>query len=513
MGEPVEHKTKKGKLLKGYWRSDMDEAQAKAIDPYSFSGEKGWFIRERHADKLPPLAAPESPPAPASARESPPAPDLGVRGLLERQQQAADRFVASVGEQFGLTKKEAERALKKLQDTKLIKLDPLSGQFQLKDGRAWERDVMRRAAGIEDKPEAAPPPAGSPRVVARAGVTPADADPIDLRPNAKGTLTVFHGKHELLGFESGEPIEVPTDATDDQVLDLLKAEKAFGKRTKIFRDKPAAAPEAPAAPPPRTGPKVIINRLGADGLTDQERADGKAPYNAPAAAPAPKPGSESVAPAPAAAAPDSREQLSIGNPAPPITPPAAAPAPAAEASTPPEPEPAAEGRLKAKRDTSPVVLFGRAMRDAGLEFDGNDVRAWAGNVGDLGEIHARMDDSRGGTTVYTVYSFFAGKETGDTISTVNLPDAVMAIRDQRTDLLGRERAAAKAPTPPATLPDEQAFDRDYKAFEGVTVEQTVQVSDTGQTAVLKMDGAKALRMLDARLKAIAELKTCIGKAA
>ena len=46
-------------------------------------------------------------------------------------------------------------------------------------------------------------------------------------------------------------------------------------------DKPAE----PANAPPRTGPRVIIKRLGADGLTDAERAAGKAPYNdAPAPA-------------------------------------------------------------------------------------------------------------------------------------------------------------------------------------------------------------------------------------
>jgi N12 class adenine-specific DNA methylase len=55
----VEHVTGKGKTIRGVWRSDFSEAQAKAIDAYSFNAKgKGWFIRERHVDKLPPVGEP-----------------------------------------------------------------------------------------------------------------------------------------------------------------------------------------------------------------------------------------------------------------------------------------------------------------------------------------------------------------------------------------------------------------------------------------------------------------------
>ena len=49
----TEHVTQKGKTLRGVWRADLSERQAKAIDTGAFqSNGKGWFIRERSIDKL-----------------------------------------------------------------------------------------------------------------------------------------------------------------------------------------------------------------------------------------------------------------------------------------------------------------------------------------------------------------------------------------------------------------------------------------------------------------------------
>ena len=44
----VEYTTKKGKVLRGIVRKDIDGHQAKAIDPYAFRYQGGWFIREKH---------------------------------------------------------------------------------------------------------------------------------------------------------------------------------------------------------------------------------------------------------------------------------------------------------------------------------------------------------------------------------------------------------------------------------------------------------------------------------
>lgn len=47
-GEIVEHVTGKGKTLRGVVRADLDGEQAKAIDPYTFKKDGGWFIREKY---------------------------------------------------------------------------------------------------------------------------------------------------------------------------------------------------------------------------------------------------------------------------------------------------------------------------------------------------------------------------------------------------------------------------------------------------------------------------------
>lgn len=45
----VEYRTaKKGKVLRGVVRTDLTEAQARAIDPYTMRYQGGWFIREKH---------------------------------------------------------------------------------------------------------------------------------------------------------------------------------------------------------------------------------------------------------------------------------------------------------------------------------------------------------------------------------------------------------------------------------------------------------------------------------
>ncbi|WP_225784650.1 PLxRFG domain-containing protein [Xenophilus sp. Marseille-Q4582] len=44
----VEHTTGRGKVLRGVVRTDLDEPAAKAIDPYTFKKDGGWFIREKH---------------------------------------------------------------------------------------------------------------------------------------------------------------------------------------------------------------------------------------------------------------------------------------------------------------------------------------------------------------------------------------------------------------------------------------------------------------------------------
>lgn len=76
----------------------------------------------------------------------------GAEAIANREQSARDKFVESVVDQFGLTVEQARSALNKLLKEKVVKIDPVGGQYSLSDGRFWDREVMRRSAGIEDGP-------------------------------------------------------------------------------------------------------------------------------------------------------------------------------------------------------------------------------------------------------------------------------------------------------------------------------------------------------------------------
>lgn len=62
-----------------------------------------------------------------------------------------------------------------------------------------------------------------------------------------------------------------------------------------------------------------------------------------------------------------------------------------------------------------------------------------------------------------------------------------------------------------SMTDEEAFADGYKAFEGLTVEQTVRVEYSDKTAVMRMDAAQAMRALDARIVSIKDLAKCLER--
>jgi len=85
----VEYRTaKKGKVLRGVVRTDLTEAQAREIDPYTMRHQGGWFIREKHLKNKPvearapaapePTPAPAPEPAPTQAVAHEPAAPFGV---------------------------------------------------------------------------------------------------------------------------------------------------------------------------------------------------------------------------------------------------------------------------------------------------------------------------------------------------------------------------------------------------------------------------------------------------
>lgn len=89
-------------------------------------------------------------------------------------------------------------------------------------------------------------------------------------------------------------------------------------------------------------------------------------------------------------------------------------------------------------------------------------------------------------------------------------DLTKAQLKKLTDAMDPVKAAAKKPR---ALPDRQAFARDYAAFAGRDLQITVQLSDTGSEGTLTIPAQQAMRSLDARLKALTELRACIGRSA
>lgn len=76
----------------------------------------------------------------------PTAPGIGAAVMGERMMNAANRFRKATMNQFKLTQEQADAAMGKLIKEKILTLDPVTGQFELKDGRFWDREVMLRAA-------------------------------------------------------------------------------------------------------------------------------------------------------------------------------------------------------------------------------------------------------------------------------------------------------------------------------------------------------------------------------
>ncbi|MEQ9131109.1 MAG: LPD1 domain-containing protein [Salinisphaeraceae bacterium] len=105
----------------------------------------------------------------------------GVAPMAQREFNAQRSFMDAAMEQFGLTDDEAGRAFQTLRKQKLVKVDPVNGQFTLKDGRFWDGEVMRRAAEqtpAEDRQQPLPPPPEEPDdLTVEDGAEPAASPP------------------------------------------------------------------------------------------------------------------------------------------------------------------------------------------------------------------------------------------------------------------------------------------------------------------------------------------------
>lgn len=69
----------------------------------------------------------------------------GTKAIAQRMVNADQSFIDSVIEQFGFSREDAVKILNKYKDLKVVSTDVVGGQFNLKDGRFWDKEVMENA--------------------------------------------------------------------------------------------------------------------------------------------------------------------------------------------------------------------------------------------------------------------------------------------------------------------------------------------------------------------------------
>ena len=139
----------------------------------------------------------------------------GAAVMGQRMVNAADRFRKAAMNQFKLTQEQADAAMGKLIKEKVLILDPVTGQFELKDGRFWDRDVLLKAAGEKPVEEKKPEVSEQEK-----------KDKEDAELHAKevgGEVAWQKGKYALVrGYSilTGDPVYVPTMGSSRGKVDI-----------------------------------------------------------------------------------------------------------------------------------------------------------------------------------------------------------------------------------------------------------------------------------------------------
>jgi len=75
----------------------------------------------------------------------------GTRDVAQRMVNAEERFLSYAQEFGNLTREQAIKALEAYRKAKVIKIDPIGGGFTFKNGAFADKEVLRRAAGLDEK--------------------------------------------------------------------------------------------------------------------------------------------------------------------------------------------------------------------------------------------------------------------------------------------------------------------------------------------------------------------------
>jgi hypothetical protein len=74
----------------------------------------------------------------------------GTKQIAQRGINAENRFIDSVKEQFKFSKFEAEKILETFKKIKAVRIDAVTGQFNLTNGAFWDKGVMTDAITFFD---------------------------------------------------------------------------------------------------------------------------------------------------------------------------------------------------------------------------------------------------------------------------------------------------------------------------------------------------------------------------
>lgn len=256
--------------------------------PVSGRVEEGAAVRPE-AGIEPSIAEDRERAEPVAAPTAEPVKRIGASGMGQRMVNAANRFRDSAVEQFGLTPEQADRAMGRLMKEKVLSLDPVTGQYKLKDGRFWDREVLLRAAG-EAAPESITEPerAEEAKPVELAAVQPEEkqtelAEAPDTLTDEEFDQYEREQTQEAISRLSSGDYAAPRPATFirpgmrskvDEAMDRAK-QNAYKKAVREFL-------QAPLTAKPPTGKSEGIDYSiydAVDGLTDVEpqRIETKAP--------------------------------------------------------------------------------------------------------------------------------------------------------------------------------------------------------------------------------------------
>lgn len=171
--------------------------------------------------------------------------DIGVEPGSKQLDEIADK------PWNGLTASEKSRLTEAMKAREKARLAPPPKQPK-PDAAA---PVNTQALAQAGETEAAAPAGPAVRQLGSYGRTPSAATPVELRPNADGTLTPYTGKYPMVDYETGDPIVIPSDASDAEAVDAIRAAKAIVAKDRFYglksnaQNTPSAAPAAETATP------------------------------------------------------------------------------------------------------------------------------------------------------------------------------------------------------------------------------------------------------------------------